>query len=389
MINVPNIKNLANSKLAASEFLSIAQIISSECLSSGALHCTQLDLQLSLEEGQVIGTQKDLMFIPRVAGYAQQVCVQSAAYLTTQVSRWLTQALVTSSLSVFSDNTMPETQAQRPTRRKLVYEDDSEVYGQTAEVSKERCFNSDKASRQYHIQLRIRNLESGRSPQSSQCEEASQAFDMREYTLAARIYQEILSYCEVDSSAKNGFQDSVVVQICLNLTECYLRLQSPKEAESVLFQLWHPEGKYTIGATHPLCLETARLYSRLQKQLKGAIEKNGEETYNQEEEQLVKELELFYMYGYQYFKTGFPEKAGGIYRHGLQYLKESGERLGLHHAATTQDIQKAYLRLTRFFHPDKGGDTGVMQQLLEAYQTLSHEAKRSKYDYLSKCNCMR
>lgn len=53
-----------------------------------------------------------------------------------------------------------------------------------------------------------------------------------------------------------------------------------------------------------------------------------EETDNKEEEQLVKELELFYMYGYQYFKTGFPEKAGGIYRHGLRHLEESIEVLG-------------------------------------------------------------
>jgi hypothetical protein len=117
-------------------------------------------------------------------------------------------------------------------------------------------------------------LKSEYSPQSGK--EAYQAFENMEYALAARLYRELLGSSEADSFAQNGFVDSVTVQFCLKLTQCYLHLQSLKEAEWVLSQLWHPDGKYTIGATHPLFMETSRLHATLQEQLKRcqAIEKN-------------------------------------------------------------------------------------------------------------------
>jgi curved DNA-binding protein CbpA len=54
--------------------------------------------------------------------------------------------------------------------------------------------------------------------------------------------------------------------------------------------------------------------------------------------------------------------------------------LELTRSATTDEITRAYRRLSRTHHPDKGGDTSAFQQLQDAYETLSDPERRAHYD---------
>ncbi|EGG11040.1 uncharacterized protein MELLADRAFT_92480 [Melampsora larici-populina 98AG31] len=365
---------------------------------------------------------------------------------------------------MLSQNIPPDNDARRPIRRKFDSLNVAEVEAQDVEVVGGE-FTANKSYRYLHIKSRIRDMQSGSNFRSAQCEEASEAFERGDYAAAARIYQELLNSCELESSAKNGFQNNATVQMCLQLTECYLQLQCLHEAEMILGHLWRPNGKFTIGATHPLFFQTSLLYARLQAQFEGCSGAKDKETNNRGEQHPAEALELFYMYGYEYVKKGLSEQAAGVFRQGLKYLdqftmlpeertKEVAvrihlalsetciamdrieeasklleevwlpgkplsieqhhknflwlaklhaqvrspgvyhpniaeplnsrlsfyQRLGVTHTATKQEIRKGYLEWSRWFHPDRGGDTGVMQQLLEAYQTLAHEGKRSKYN---------
>jgi curved DNA-binding protein len=57
--------------------------------------------------------------------------------------------------------------------------------------------------------------------------------------------------------------------------------------------------------------------------------------------------------------------------------------LGVDRSAGQQDIQRAYRKLARRFHPDLNKDPGAeerFKQLSEAYEVLSDERKRARYD---------
>lgn len=49
-------------------------------------------------------------------------------------------------------------------------------------------------------------------------------------------------------------------------------------------------------------------------------------------------------------------------------------------SATTQEIKKAYRKLSLQHHPDKGGDERTFQEISAAYQVLSDEEQRKTYD---------
>lgn len=48
--------------------------------------------------------------------------------------------------------------------------------------------------------------------------------------------------------------------------------------------------------------------------------------------------------------------------------------------ATQEEIKKAFRRLSKKHHPDKGGDAEKFKEINEAYQTLGDEDKRKRYD---------
>lgn len=62
--------------------------------------------------------------------------------------------------------------------------------------------------------------------------------------------------------------------------------------------------------------------------------------------------------------------------------KDYYKTLGVSQDATAEDIKKAFRRLAHEFHPDKpgGGNEAKFKEINEAYQTLSDETKRRRYD---------
>lgn len=56
------------------------------------------------------------------------------------------------------------------------------------------------------------------------------------------------------------------------------------------------------------------------------------------------------------------------------------ERLGLSNGADSNEIRKAYLKLSKTEHPDKGGNAERFKSLQEAYEILSNDESRSFYD---------
>ena len=54
--------------------------------------------------------------------------------------------------------------------------------------------------------------------------------------------------------------------------------------------------------------------------------------------------------------------------------------LGLAKGASQDEIKKAYRKLAKELHPDKGGDENKFKEVSEAYEVLSDEDKKSNYD---------
>ena len=61
--------------------------------------------------------------------------------------------------------------------------------------------------------------------------------------------------------------------------------------------------------------------------------------------------------------------------------KDYYETLGVNKGASKEEIKKAFYQLAHKYHPDKkGGNEAKFKQVNEAYQVLSDDSKRSKYD---------
>jgi DnaJ-class molecular chaperone len=56
------------------------------------------------------------------------------------------------------------------------------------------------------------------------------------------------------------------------------------------------------------------------------------------------------------------------------------DALGVEKTATQSEIKKAYMKLAKENHPDKGGDIAKFQQIQKAYEVLSDSEKRAAYD---------
>lgn len=56
------------------------------------------------------------------------------------------------------------------------------------------------------------------------------------------------------------------------------------------------------------------------------------------------------------------------------------EVLGLTKGASQDEIKKAYRKLAKELHPDKGGDEDKFKEVSEAYEVLSDDDKKAKYD---------
>ena len=61
--------------------------------------------------------------------------------------------------------------------------------------------------------------------------------------------------------------------------------------------------------------------------------------------------------------------------------KDYYETLGVNKGASKDEVKKAFYKLAQKYHPDKkGGNEAKFKEVNEAYQVLSDDAKRSKYD---------
>lgn len=61
--------------------------------------------------------------------------------------------------------------------------------------------------------------------------------------------------------------------------------------------------------------------------------------------------------------------------------KDHYKTLGVEKSASKEEIKKAFHKLAHKYHPDKKeGDEAKFKEVNEAYQTLSDDSKRSKYD---------
>lgn len=56
------------------------------------------------------------------------------------------------------------------------------------------------------------------------------------------------------------------------------------------------------------------------------------------------------------------------------------ETLGVQKNADKKEIRKAYMKLSRTHHPDKGGDEHKFKEISAAYEILSDDDKRAQYD---------
>src|SRR3989344_4417173 len=62
-------------------------------------------------------------------------------------------------------------------------------------------------------------------------------------------------------------------------------------------------------------------------------------------------------------------------------VKDYYEVLGVKKGASKDEIKKAFYKLAHKYHPDKKeGDEKKFKEVNEAYQVLSDDSKRSKYD---------
>ena len=62
-------------------------------------------------------------------------------------------------------------------------------------------------------------------------------------------------------------------------------------------------------------------------------------------------------------------------------MKDYYNILGVNKGASKEEIKKAFYKLAHKYHPDKKeGNEGKFKEVNEAYQVLSDDSKRSKYD---------
>ena len=60
--------------------------------------------------------------------------------------------------------------------------------------------------------------------------------------------------------------------------------------------------------------------------------------------------------------------------------------LGVSRDAETNEIRKAFLKLSKVHHPDKGGDMEKFKEIQEAHEVLTDERKRQVYDMTGSVN---
>ena len=56
------------------------------------------------------------------------------------------------------------------------------------------------------------------------------------------------------------------------------------------------------------------------------------------------------------------------------------DALGIKKGADSSEVKKAFMKLAKTHHPDKGGDAEEFKKIQRAYEVLSDDDKRQMYD---------
>merc|ERR1711934_504716 len=98
----------------------------------------------------------------------------------------------------------------------------------------------------------------------------------------------------------------------------------------------------------------------------------------------IKFTKMFFGRGGGGFPFGDFEEMGGMGGRGgpPKEVDNTGfyKRLGVEKDADFSTIKKAYFKLARTHHPDRGGDKEKFQEIQAAYEVLIDREKREKYD---------
>ncbi|EGG04247.1 uncharacterized protein MELLADRAFT_89457 [Melampsora larici-populina 98AG31] len=163
--------------------------------------------------------------------------------------------------------------------------------------------------------------------------QASKAYSDGNFLLAAHRFRLLLClYREQKSQSNPEYPDTKMIQVCLDLTRCYLHLKKEDTAHEVLEDAWRPKRLLTIDITHPLFKDLSRLYLEVKAQQPlSSHQKNTNLSVlkDEHEREAVESLKLIYNYGTQYFFEGQPRNAVGLLRYAIRRTEEkSGTDIG-------------------------------------------------------------
>jgi len=158
------------------------------------------------------------------------------------------------------------------------------------------------------------------------------------------------------------------IQAHLDLTRCHMALGSLSNAKLTLNTLRSSERSLSLTYNHPKFVEMVGLTT--------ALENWASNSSNSISQSLFQNIRGAYDGGMRQAYDG------GI----RQFPECCYQILCVTQDSSAQVIQSSFRNLSKILHPDKGGDTGLMQRLLLAYGTLRNEDSRRFYDINCKAN---
>lgn len=161
---------------------------------------------------------------------------------------------------------------------------------------------------------------------------------------AGMVYRHGLQYFETSKPVIGKTSKEVIVRMMLALSETCIAIKQLEEAAKLLEEVWIPGNPLSIDRHHQHFLWLSRLYAHLK----------SSHPYCSDVPKPSTTCATFYQVR--------SLSASTLYKNS-KLNRLCIQRLGIHHTASKPDIRKAYLKWSRVFHPDRGGDTGIMQQV--------------------------
>jgi len=191
------------------------------------------------------------------------------------------------------------------------------------------------------------------------CRMGREFMKLGKYAPALKLFD--ASICEAKRHGDDGLSShslkQIYIQALLDSIRCHLALQSPSDAKSILYTLNASERSLSLTYNNPKFMEMVRLAAIV-------------DSWNSNPATDIAQR--------------LPEDSAGAYDEGVAYHPECFyQALCILPDSSTDIINSSFRILSRIIHPDKGGDTGIMQKLLLAYGNL--KAQGARYSYDQKC----